>query len=853
MHRAAIGQAAEEGGGAVNTAEVTQRSGGIAAHRRALTTEYAKNGWVLVPIPAGVKAPAAKGWNDRARCINTPEAAGRITANVGIAHSYSGTCSVDFDALDKASVWLAEQGIDAQELLSAPDAVRISSGRPNRAKLLYRLATPLPSLKLVPYTDANGKEFKALEFRCATANDKTTQCVLPPSIHPDTGKPYVWEYGDDLIGDWRFLPEIPPALLALWKKQLAPASPTSTSLVGIVGDAPDLDSIRALLAQHNPDSGYDDWLKVGMALHFETGGSADGFDLWNEFSAKGSKYKGAADLETHWRSFHSYGDRLITLASLRVEKADADGFDIVAAGSEADPGKAVAVGTVPKGFHLCTDQANARRISLWFGQRMISASGRFYAWSGRHWAHDEGEAHRCAARLSAIVKAEAEAERKKLNKAAAAFSPEQLQAAAEHPRKSALAKTEEGAKLIELQAKVTALDAWSVRCEMKAVQDAALGLLRKLLTVDQSALDRDPWVLNCQNGTVDLRTGELHPHNPKDYITKLVPLDYDPTAAAPRFEKFVLELMGGDAPRAKFLQRWFGYCATGDVREQKLVVHIGAGANGKGTLQNTVAAVLGDYSGTAAPGLLASTGGGDRHPTEIADLFGRRLVTAHENDEAAVLREGFVKQATGGDTLKARWMRADFFEFRPTHKLQLLTNHKPQVKGQDFGIWRRILLVPYPVRFGTEAEIAEGRATKLRDDGLAEALQGELPGVLRWVVDGAKEWCRTGLNPPDSVLAAGHEYQSEQDRVAQFVNECCELAEREWTAFAVLYFAYKTWCSDSGYAPLGKGKFVNELERVVPFFRKETKKVSESSKRKSVVGALGVKIPQDESLWEVAS
>jgi P4 family phage/plasmid primase-like protien len=838
MHRAAIGQSAQEGYNEVN-AELS-RGAELGVNRDALIAGYLNQGMALVPIPRGKKGPTHPNWNVRERCVTTLDQASKLQGNIGLAHAFSSTCAIDIDDVAAATAWLAGHGVDLAALFNAPDSIRISSGRPNRAKLIYRVAAPLASKKIV-----EGKQ-NIIDFRCATAAGTSVQDVVPPSIHPDTGKPYVWEYGDDLIGDWRAPPTIPEDLLKLWKSLIAPVSLE----VRVPAEPIEESKLRELLEQHDPDCDRETWVKRLAAIHYETQGAPDGLELAIEWSSRGKKFKSAADVESVWRSFHNDGDRLITGASLRVDKpASIEEFDIIDTVADANPSKAVAVGTVPKGFHLCTDQANARRISLWFGQRMISASGRFYAWSGRHWAHDEGEAHRCAARLSAIVKAEAEAERKKLAKAAAAFPPDLVQAAAEHPRKSALAKTDEGAKLIELQAKVTALDAWSVRCEMKAVQDAALGLLRKLLTVDQSALDRDPWVLNCQNGTVDLRTGELHPHNPKDYITKLVPLDYDPAATAPRFERFVLELMGADAPRAKFLQRWFGYCATGDVREQKLVVHIGAGANGKGTLQNTIAAVLGDYSGTAAPGLLASTGGGERHPTEIADLFGRRLVTAHENDEAAVLREGFVKQATGGDTLKARWMRADFFEFRPTHKLQLLTNHKPQVKGQDFGIWRRILLVPYPVRFGTASEIAEGRATQLRDDGLAEALQGELPGVLRWVVDGAREWCRTGLNPPDSVLAAGREYQSEQDRVAQFVNECCELAEREWTAFAVLYFAYKTWCSDSGYAPLGKGKFVNELERVVPFFRKETKKVSESSKRKSVIGAWGVKVPTDEALW----
>lgn len=293
--------------------------------------EYVRQGWVLVPIPEGQKGPTGKGWNTRDRCVSTEDRAARLDANVGLAHAYSGTCSIDFDDLERAAEYLKEHGIDANALLKAPDAVRITSGRPNRAKLLYRLETPLASLKLADYVLADGKKYKALELRCATSKGTTVQDVLPPSIHPDTGKPYAWEYGDELIGDWRTLPEIPAPLLKLWEALLA--SNNSSDLTNTPPTGPEvanLDALRKILAGHNPDAGYDDWLKVGMALHHETSGAHDGFDLWNEWSAKGTKYKNQADLEPHWRSFRNDGNRLITLASLRLENAAAaDDFDIV--------------------------------------------------------------------------------------------------------------------------------------------------------------------------------------------------------------------------------------------------------------------------------------------------------------------------------------------------------------------------------------------------------------------------------------------------------------------------------------------------------------------------------------------
>lgn len=294
--------------------------------------DYVRHGWVLVPIPEGQKGPTAKGWNTRDRCVSTEERAARLDANIGLAHAYSGTCSIDFDDLERAAAYLKEHQIDVNMLLKAPDAVRISSGRANRAKLLYRLETPLPSLKLVEYTADDGKKYKALELRCATSKGTTVQDVLPPSIHPDTGKPYAWEYGDELIGDWRNLPTIPDALLKLWQSLLAPANGLDSAHKASSGAQEiNFEFLRQTLAGHNPDAGYDDWLKVGMALHHETDGGPDGFDLWNEWSAKGSKYKGSNDLEPHWRSFRNDGNRLITLASLRTEiAAAADEFDVVA-------------------------------------------------------------------------------------------------------------------------------------------------------------------------------------------------------------------------------------------------------------------------------------------------------------------------------------------------------------------------------------------------------------------------------------------------------------------------------------------------------------------------------------------
>lgn len=356
-----------------------------------------------------------------------------------------------------------------------------------------------------------------------------------------------------------------------------------------------------------------------------------------------------------------------------------------------------------------------------------------------------------------------------------------------------------------------------------------MALAKSMLVVKAERLDTDPWLLNCANGTVDLRTGTLKAHRPEDYITRVVPVNYTPDAAAPVFKKTLARITceEGQAqqPLSDFLQRWFGYCATGSVREHKMAVMYGMGRNGKSTLLDLISGILGSYAGVAAPGLLMD-GGHDRHPTEIADLAGRRMMTVNETSEGGILREGFVKQATGGDSLKARHMRSDFFEFQPTHKLQLLTNHKPVIKGQDVGIWSRLMLIPFKARFGTAEEIEAGAAQYPIDHKITEKLAAEREGVLAWLVAGAVEWCKNGLNPPEIVRDASKDYQTEQDRIAQFIEEECVLGmehEEKLTApmGGGLYPAYTQWCKDSGVYPLSKTRFLGELERCVPKFRKK--------------------------------
>ena len=252
-----------------------------------------------------------------------------------------------------------------------------------------------------------------------------------------------------------------------------------------------------------------------------------------------------------------------------------------------------------------------------------------------------------------------------------------------------------------------------------------------------------------------------------------------------------------------FIQRAFGYSATGLVRDQCLFFCWGSGANGKSTLLSIIHAVLGEYARTSAPSLLMATKH-DAHPTEIADLLGARLVSAIETEQDRRLAEVKVKWLTGGDRLKGRFMRQDFFEFEATHKFWLAGNHKPVVTGTDPAIWRRIHLIPFVVN------LKETLQDNLVFD-FAATLTDEFPGILAWIVEGALAWHTDGLKPPSIVSAATAAYRQEMDAVGQWIEECCERAANARTPFKLLYNAY---VEDLKADAFSKRAFAQELDRL---------------------------------------
>lgn len=423
-----------------------------------------------------------------------------------------------------------------------------------------------------------------------------------------------------------------------------------------------------------------------------------------------------------------------------------------------------------------TDLGNARRLVDRHGKNLrYSPALGWLAWDGKRWERDEsGQVERwaketvmamygeAAALLRAIVKETNEEKQDKLRKRAEALQ--------------AWAKKSQGAK------------------ELAAMQK--LAKTEPGMYVSIPDLDRSPWLLNCQNGTLDLRTGTLQKHRREDLLTKVLPVAYEPEATCPAWEKFLLRVLPDLEVRA-YVQRASGYSLTGDVGEQCLFFLFGDGSNGKSTFLKTMLSLMTGY-GQQAPADLLIVKQGNSIPNDVAGLRGARLVATIEVEDGKRMAEGLMKQLTGGDAISARFMRGEWFQFEPTFKIFLAANHRPQIAtGDDFAVWRRIKVIPFTERI-EEHE---------KDARLGEKLRGELAGILAWAVRGCLEWQAKGMQEPKAVSASIEAYRSVSDVIGRFIEEACVLKPTAQVKGSQLYAAYAKWCEENGHRPMSSTKF----------------------------------------------
>ncbi|HVC36976.1 MAG TPA: phage/plasmid primase, P4 family [Gammaproteobacteria bacterium] len=342
------------------------------------------------------------------------------------------------------------------------------------------------------------------------------------------------------------------------------------------------------------------------------------------------------------------------------------------------------------------------------------------------------------------------------------------------------------------------------RSQSKSSVDNMISLARSEpgLCIQLTDFDTDPFLLNVQNGTLELHTGILREHRRQDLLTKLVPISYDEKAKCPLWISFLRRVTDNDDGLMGYLKRFVGYVLTGDTSEQVLHFIFGLGSNGKTVFVEVLNLLLGSYAIVISPELLMIK----RHggiPNDIARLRGVRLAAMNETSQGARFDESKVKDLTGGDRQTARFLHREYFDFNPTHKLAIRGNYKPTICGTDEGIWRRLRLVLFKVQI-QETE---------KDPHLLDKLRAELPGILRWAVQGCLEWQNDGLQPPECVLAAVKKYRQDSDTLGRFIGESCTLRQLAQVKSSSFYTRYQKFCETAGERWISSKDLPAEMER----------------------------------------
>jgi len=414
--------------------------------------------------------------------------------------------------------------------------------------------------------------------------------------------------------------------------------------------------------------------------------------------------------------------------------------------------------TVVTDFNL-TDAGNAERLAFNFGDKLR------YCWDWRCWLFYDGKRWNKNRGDELARKFALETVRSILDEATKAGELE---------RRQVLAK-------------------WSFASETASRLSATLQVARAVNPFPIYAIefDCDPWLLNCLNGTLDLRTGILRQHNPADLITKICPVNFDPNATLDAWDDFLKTATNNNISMMEFLQRAAGYSLTGDTGEGKLFFIHGPTASGKSTFVEAIENVLGDYAITSDFSTFLQRGFGGGIRNDIARLDGCRLVASIEVQDGKRLATGLVKMLTGGDTVSARFLHQEFFDFKPQFKLWLAANHTPRITDDDDAIWRRILLVPFI------HSIPEPKQNPEIKKLLVNPVKAG-PAILAWMIRGCLAWQKDRLKIPDVVRLATREYRENEDPLKDFFDDECEFNSDAIISVRRLKIRYVEYCSENG-------------------------------------------------------
>ncbi|MDM5430870.1 phage/plasmid primase, P4 family [Bacillus mycoides] len=521
------------------------------------------------------------------------------------------------------------------------------------------------------------------------------------------------------------------------------------------------DEIRSLYngSLVNEDHSASD-LALCNHLAFWTGNSATRMD---------SMFRETSLIRDKWDVIHfsdtneTYGERTIgtaissTSTTILDNKQQFEEFSFDFINEDA----AEVVEDKPKKKFRLTELGNAERIAYEYGHviKFVNDIG-WFIWDGKRWRIDnKKEIERITAKvLRGLNKSEDESEMK-----------------------------------------------WARMCERRNVRMNSIKDLMPLVPGERQEFDKHKYLLNVENGIVDLKTGKLQQHDRELGLTKITNISFDENAKCPTWLTFLDQIFLGDKALIEYMQRLIGYSLTGDISEQIMMFLVGGGSNGKSTFINIIKDIMGDYGKQAKSDTFIKKKESGAN-NDIARLVGSRFVSAIESEEGEKLADSFVKQITGGEPVLARFLRQEFFEFIPEFKVFFTTNHKPIIGGLDEGIWRRVKLIPFNLNLPAHK----------RDKRLPEKLSLEMPGILNWAIEGCMKWQQDGLKEPKVVAEATGKYKDDMDILAPFLDEVCYVDECENESIMIeakeLYNVYERWCFNSGERSLGNRSFYRMLE-----------------------------------------
>lgn len=562
--------------------------------------------------------------------------------------------------------------------------------------------------------------------------------------------------------------------------------------------------LRSALSALNPERADDrtQWINVLEALASlkETPFAAGALGLAHEFSKRCPEKYDVDDLDTRWEGINP---TRITHRSI-FEWATADGW-INPRSAEALKANATAATRLDR-----TDAGNVALLaSLSEGNlRFVPEHKVWLWWSGERWERDQYGNFAMAAALQVA---------EHYHKKAADISKQAKGTALDARERKSIEKAADS------------MEAWANRCRNKAGIDSMLGLAKSdpRFTLPAERLDRDPWLFGVENGVVDLRTGALRPAGRDDFVTKRSPVRFNPQAQAPRWLQFIEEITGEHAPGngctsrpalAAYMQRALGYAMTGSTAEHKMFIAIGEGSNGKNVLLDLLQWVLGDYCETIAPeALMASRHDADaeRATPSARKLAGARVAISSESKDGQRLDVALVKRHTGGGFMTARGLHENAFTFEITHKLWLMTNHRPALDHMDEAMRGRLHMIPFDMRWNRPGHPERDPKLPDGDKALPEKLKAEAEGVLAWLVAGAVAYHREELNPPPEVVRMTRAYFKDQDPIGLWLDTCEPCDHRHGAKASELFDAFCRWCDEEGYdeaAFLTQKAFSNKLK-----------------------------------------